>query len=310
MIEKVYSDPQGRFEWIDVTAPSQLDFQLLTDKYDIHETTISDILNPEHLPKQDHIEGLHFAILRAYDEQNERHESSIHALTTKLSIFVGKDFLVSVHRKDMRYLQQARKQVAQMALEEPPQLQDIVYVLWQQLLLSYEQMVQDLSLALDYNEERIVKKRRALLSSQSERIITDLYTLKRRAAVCQRMMSLNREVIQEYVRTYKLEGNPYAQDLRDTATDRVFSLDRLHENANNLLNTHLALSSHRTDRVLGSLTMVSFIFLPLTFMTGLYGMNFHYIPELDWHYGYFALLGIMVVVVVLVLLFFKRRGWL
>ncbi len=57
------------------------------------------------------------------------------------------------------------------------------------------------------------------------------------------------------------------------------------------------------------LTIISTIFIPLTFLCGLYGMNFHYMPELDWRYGYFAVLGIMVVIVFVMISYFKRKGW-
>ena len=93
--------------------------------------------------------------------------------------------------------------------------------------------------------------------------------------------------------------------------DRLASLCQLNQElAVDLLNTHLSLLSHRLNQVMRVLTIATVVFLPLGLLAGVYGMNFEFMPELGWHYGYFGVLGAMATVVVSLVTLFRRRGWL
>ena len=82
------------------------------------------------------------------------------------------------------------------------------------------------------------------------------------------------------------------------------------ENVAGLLEAYLSVNSNRMNQVMKVLTVISTIFLPLTFISSIYGMNFHYMPELDWHYGYFFVWGVIAVISGFMLYFFKKKGWL
>jgi magnesium transporter len=103
---------------------------------------------------------------------------------------------------------------------------------------------------------------------------------------------------------------PLYQDLRENAESMHFYADELVEDVNNLLSIQLALASHRTNEVVRVLTVFSVFFLPLTFIVGVYGMNFHYMPELRERWGYPAVLVGMGLVTLVIYLWFRRRGWL
>ena len=93
--------------------------------------------------------------------------------------------------------------------------------------------------------------------------------------------------------------------------DRLLSLARLYyELTDDLMNGYLSLSSHRLNQIMQTLTIVTVIFVPITFMAGIYGMNFEFIPELGFRSGYFILLGAMLSVVATIVLVFYYRGWL
>jgi len=103
---------------------------------------------------------------------------------------------------------------------------------------------------------------------------------------------------------------PLVQDLIETADRLFFLADQLLENTNTLLSMHISLSSQRTNEVMRVLTLFSVFFLPLTFIVGIYGMNFKYMPELYHPLGYPLILFVMLLVVVGVFLWFRRKGWL
>lgn len=89
-----------------------------------------------------------------------------------------------------------------------------------------------------------------------------------------------------------------------------FFADTLLDDLRNLLAVQLALASHGTNKVMRTLTVFSVIFMPLTFIVGVYGMNFRYMPELNWRYGYFLVIGVLVLLSAYLVTRFRKRGWL
>jgi len=105
-------------------------------------------------------------------------------------------------------------------------------------------------------------------------------------------------------------SSPIIQDLREAAESYQFYADQLLDEAQNLIAMHLAVASHRTNEVMRVLTVFSAFFLPLTFIVGVYGMNFRYMPELEKRWGYPLLLAVMLTVSLTIFVWFRRRGWL
>lgn len=101
----------------------------------------------------------------------------------------------------------------------------------------------------------------------------------------------------------------YLKDLQDHITLVCENVETLVSNGNELLQLYHSTISTKLNEVMKVLTLISTIFIPITFLTGLYGMNFSYIPELSWHYGYFALLGIMVLICIFTIFYFKKKKW-
>jgi magnesium transporter len=100
------------------------------------------------------------------------------------------------------------------------------------------------------------------------------------------------------------------QDLRENAESSHFYADELLDDVNNLLHMQLALAGHRTNEVVKVLTVFSAFFLPLTFLVGVYGMNFRYMPELEARWGYPAAWALMLVISLGIYVWFRRRRWL
>ena len=105
------------------------------------------------------------------------------------------------------------------------------------------------------------------------------------------------------------ETSFFFHDLDSTFSRAVEGLDQLREGLTSLFDLQLSLKSDHMNVIMKTLTVVSALFLPLSFLSGLYGMNFEYIPELKWRYGYFALLAVMTVLAILLMAFFKKRRW-
>jgi magnesium transporter len=123
------------------------------------------------------------------------------------------------------------------------------------------------------------------------------------------MLSHTLDVVQRLVPASEPTA-PLFQDLRENAESMYSYAEELVEDVNNLLSIQLALASHRTNEVVRVLTVFSVFFLPLTFIVGIYGMNFEFMPELRQRWGYPAVIIAMLLVTFSIYLWFRRRGWL
>ena len=136
------------------------------------------------------------------------------------------------------------------------------------------------------------------------------YGLRSRLSVVKRQAMHTMVVIKEFSTVHSPGPSPWLTDLRESGEGLYQYCDELMEDVQNLLNLHLSLSSHRTNEVMRFLTVVSLFFLPLTFIVGIYGMNFEFMPELKWRYGYASSWVLMAAVCTFIYYKVRKKGWL
>ncbi len=102
----------------------------------------------------------------------------------------------------------------------------------------------------------------------------------------------------------------FLRDVYDHTIQVMDTIESYRDILSGMLDNYLSVVSTKMNEVMKLLTIIATIFIPITFVVGLYGMNFHYMPELSWKWGYFAVLGFMLCVVVFMLICFKRKNWL
>jgi magnesium transporter len=139
-------------------------------------------------------------------------------------------------------------------------------------------------------------------------VLKGLYHLKRKVDVTKRMLILSKDILDTLDKPE--ESTPYTRDTRDLFVKLQNVYDTLYESTNNLLNIYFSLTSQRTNEVVRILTIFSVFFMPLTFIAGIYGMNFDYMPELRLRLGYPGVIALMVGVTICIYVWFKRKGWL
>jgi magnesium transporter len=127
-------------------------------------------------------------------------------------------------------------------------------------------------------------------------------------SVNKKLLTLTERVIAEV--HHDTHSNPFIQDLKDLTLKLHSNYEQIHEDVSNLLNIYISISAHKTNEVMKVLTIFSVFFMPLTFIAGIYGMNFKYMPELDQVWGYPASLGLMLVIIVVIYVWFKRKKWM
>ncbi|HOC88567.1 MAG TPA: CorA family divalent cation transporter [bacterium] len=304
MINTVFTRTQDGYRWLDSIQPASAELGSIAEAYALHPTSVQDCLQPEHLPKFERFDNAYFLIVRAYDEKCPVDADTVQELTRKIAIFWNAHFFITIHRQDQLFMEGMRNLWSVPGAQIPaepsiPLLHDLI----KRVLISYEAPLEAADSRLDEYEEQV------FVSQSEARILQELYLLKRKATVFKKMIFLTKDVLKSLnieSRTHR----PLVQDLIETADRLFFLADQLLENTNTLLSMHISLSSQRTNEVMRVLTLFSVFFLPLTFIVGIYGMNFKYMPELYHPLGYPLILFVMLLVVVGVFLWFRRKGWL
>ena len=170
------------------------------------------------------------------------------------------------------------------------------------MLHSYDKPAINLSNEVDIYEAKI------FLKTLTPVMMEELYFIKRKAAISNKLLMLTGEVINS-IRTSNSDLVAL-QDAKDLHVKLITIYDQIHDDVTNLLNIYLSLSAQKTNDVMKVLTIFSVFFMPLTFIVGIYGMNFDFMPELRVKWAYPAVLISMAIISLLIFWWFKRKKWL
>ncbi|HEX3234563.1 MAG TPA: CorA family divalent cation transporter [Gemmatimonadales bacterium] len=302
------------FVWEDVVDPTAEELNQLARQYGLQPTSVNDCLDPEHLPKFEQLEGYAFAIIRVFDERSSRSCTTVQELTRKIAIFYGTGFLLTVHRREQAWLTALVDRIGHEHQHKPPGqgnegLQ--AYLLTQLLNAALDTYLHPLELVearIDAFEEDVFSGGDRAKQSFAAGL-REIHVLKRQVTLIKRLLWRTVDVVQ---RMTPLSGKHVSlfRDVQENLESFHFYVDEMLDDANTLLSIQLSLASHRTGEVMRVLTVFSVFFLPLTFVVGVYGMNFDFMPELHSRWGYPVVLAAMGLVTVAIYLWFRRNGWL
>jgi magnesium transporter len=309
----VFRSDAPPFTWVDVVDPTREELRALAGRYGLHPTSVQDCLDPRHLPKYEPLGRHVFMIVRAWDECCSRSAVKLQDATRKLALFLGPDFLLTIHRTDQPYLVEVRERwESGEALHpgEPLVGEGGTSAVPRMVLDLFHGVADTYGAPLEEGAQKAEEFEGTIFDcTDVVGLLRDIYVVKRRVLLVRRMLWHFRDVVQRMVPAVE-SSVPLLQDLRED-TDNLYAYSHaLIEEIDSLLNIQLAVASHRTNEVVRILTLFSAFFLPLTFIVGVYGMNFRFMPELGWHYGYPAIWAGMLVTVLGIYLWFRRRGWL
>ncbi|MCS6982164.1 MAG: hypothetical protein N2110_02325 [Flavobacteriales bacterium] len=287
---KIFVLPAG-FRWIDITDPDPNRLEELTQEFKLDSFQVKDSLLPGHLPKIETGGEYLFLILRAFTGQPGLRSNDVRALTNKMAFFMNGQCLITIHRTSFDFLENIPLQHSHPFL--------LMMAIVRRVLHTYEAPLGELEALLDKAEEQLFLRRLNTLS------LEELYYQKSRSRVLRKLLQITQSVLQEIPSERRFATA--LQDARDRALSLVVGFDGILDDLNSLLNTYLSLNTQHTNEVIKLLTVFSAFFLPLTFIAGIYGMNFDVMPELRWPWGYYFALGLMALVALVVYVWFRRR---
>ncbi len=294
----------GRTIWVDIAGrPDDGEAALMQERFAIPQLAIQDAQRDRHPPKLEVFDRFLFLMLRdlitAYEDSDPE--------VADLALFVGRDYLLSRHHGQIPSIDKVFAACAADGARFASGTAHLAYLVSRRIVDAYTPEV----LAL---EEHLNKLEDQLYEHAGDDVIESLSRYNRALKRTRRHLVYQANVMQQLCRPgldlpVGLSHHEFT-DLYENL-DRLASLCQLNQElAVDLLNTHLSLLSHRLNQVMRVLTIATVVFLPLGLLAGIYGMNFEFMPELGWHYGYFGVLGAMATVVVTLVVVFRRRGWL
>lgn len=284
------------FKWIDVLNPSEAEIKQISKQFKLHRYTLRDCLQPDHLPKNENLGNMQFAITRILLNDIPVESHTVQGISSKVAIFYNADLVVTVHRIKQPFL----KKIFEASSYESS-IELVTKINWY-VLQSYESTVSSLSKNIDDYEELI------FLKPLTKEILKDLYLIRRKASVCMKLVLLTKEVINKI----PVENNDIVvlQDLKDLHLKLTTLFEQAHEDSTHLLDIYLSLSSRNSNEVMKVLTVFSVFLLPPTFIVGLYGMNFAFMPELHYKWSYPIVVIVIIAITAIVYLWFRRKKWL
>jgi magnesium transporter len=279
------------FEWTDFQNPDKSGLDDIAKKYHLDFHQIKDSLEPGHLPKFEKESNYQFLILRAFTSTNNQVASTITEFSNKIAFFYNDKKLITIHRSSFDFIENCNASFEQV--------EDLLLHLIHKMLNSYQPPLDELDKRIEEFENTIFLKNDAKVSME------DLYYLKMQTRITKKLLIIFQNVMDQLEVGKK--NKSALQDLKDRLLQLVLKYDEVLENANNLLNSYHSVNSKKTNDTIKLLTVFSAFFLPLTFIVGIYGMNFENMPELTWKYGYFITLFLMVFISVFIFIWFRKR---
>jgi magnesium transporter len=288
------------FNWIDVSYPTAAELQELSAEFGLNQYTLADCLEPDHLPKAEDLGAVKFLITRKILDEVLGHKlHTVQQLSTKVAIFFNEDFIITVHRLPQAFIEELQTSFEQkLVYKNPAQLAAKILL---QVLQSYNKPALQLAAELDKYETAV------FLRQTQPNILGELYYLKRKINIIIKLLILT-EDITHALNAYKAH-NLALQDAKDLHTKLLTLFNQLHDDVGNLQQIYISISAQKTNEVMKVLTVFSVFFLPLTFIVGIYGMNFKFMPELESVWGYPVVLASMVAITVIIYWWFKRKKW-
>jgi magnesium transporter len=274
-----------------------LELEQLATEYHVPHEAVQDCLNPSHLPKCEVLEdGTLFVIIRAFDHRSSNDDVGMKEMTGKLALFVRKDFLLTIHRRTYPFLESDFGERTGSPLQTAIAILKKAVITWEEPLEASERKVEQL--------ESLLHRGDGVLTS-----LVTLHSLRSRLATLKRLAIHTLSVVQKIPIANKKE-EVALRDLRETVDGLLFFSDELLEDATSLINLELGAASQRTNQVIRVLTIFSVFFMPLTFIVGIYGMNFEHMPELRSPWGYVGVWIAMTAVTISIALWFRMKRWI
>ena len=291
--------------WLHVTGINNVDtLKRIGESLSIHVLTLEDILNTEQRPKIENFDTYHYLVIKMlfYDQENDA------ILQEQLSLIIHGNRVVTFQDKGEDLFAPVRERMGNPDSRLRAYGADyLLYALLDAVVDNYFLILERLGDRLEEIEEEII------VNSSTE-MLHRLYRMKRDVILLRKTIWPLREVVNYLEKTdhgfIKQPTKVFLRDLYDHTIQIIDNIESLRDIISGMVEIHLTTISNRMNSVMKVLTIISTIFIPLTFIAGIYGMNFQFMPELNWRWSYPMILLLMLGIGIVMLVIFKKKRWL
>jgi len=288
--------------WLHFDRPNEDELQFLKQDLKIHDLTMDDVVHQNQRPKLDSFDDYVYLAVHPLERKN-----SGHIERSELDLLLGRNWIISVHYGPLPGLIDDSKLHERIALALGRGPDFMLYILLDLLVDSYFPLLDAIEEEIDALEDRLVVRGSAI-------DVKRLLALKRNLVRIRRSVLPQREIFNQVTRHdfafIRPEHLVYFRDVYDHLIRIIEELDTLRDILSSVLEIYLASISNQLNATMKRFTAWGTIFIVITAIAGIYGMNFKFMPELEWHYGYFVILGLMTVVSLGLYFYFKKKGHL
>lgn len=286
--------------WIDLEKPTQKQMKELQKIFDLHSLTIEDCLGAVQLPKIDEYEK------HAFLSINQIHLDGTSIHLGGVYFYLGSNYLISIHKERSPSMDELYSKL----LKNPDVLKRgsdfIAYQVIDKITDKYLEVLETIEKDVQNLETRVLR-------GKIDRSLHDIIKTRRLLSNFKKSLMPQRDLLLKLARRdtrfVKSSHLMYFRDITDQVVRGLTIIDSLREIITGTFEAYLSIHSNRLNEIMKTLTIIATIFLPLTFLTGVYGMNFKLFPELEWEHGYFAFWAISALIVIIMVAYFKKRGY-
>lgn len=292
-------------KWVNVDGINDISIiEKIGIRLNLHPLLLEDILNTGQRSKMDDYEDNLFIVLKMiyYNEKENLIKSEQVSIVVKDNYLISfQEFSGDVFQNIRDRLKGGRRNIRKTGSDY------LAYALMDAIVDSYFLILEKMGNKMDDIEER-------MMDNPSRDVLQEIYNIKRQMLFLRNSLWPLREVIGTMSRCesniIKDTTGIYLRDVYDHCIQVIDTIETYQDIMSNMLDTYLSSISNKTNDVMKVLTIFSTIFIPLTFLAGIYGMNFKYIPELQWNYGYPIFWIVSIIIIIVMLCLFKKRKWL
>jgi magnesium transporter len=289
--------------WADVSDPTSQDFIELAEEFNFHPLSIEDCQQTHQRPKVEEYQGYYFIVL--YEaELVGPHD---HLELRELNIFLGANYLVTVHSRPIRAIETANRLWPEWSDRAEHGAGLLAYLLMDAIVDDYMPLLDILSERMDDLEDQI-------FGEFKPESIEEIFRIKKQLLHLRRSITPLRDVFNTMLRReqpiFARETHVYFQDVFDHIIRVADTIDTLRDMLSSTMDAYLSVQGNRMNIIMKRLTSIATILMSVTLIAGIYGMNFGRMPELEWKYGYVFALSWMLLIGVGLYIYFKKRKWL
>ncbi len=290
--------------WINISGIHDVDLVEKVGKiFEVHPLVLEDILNAAQRPKSEDYDTYHYTVLKMLqlNEEGGARSEQVSIITRKNLVITLQEESGDVFDPVRRRIREAPRRVRMLNADY------LTYALIDAVVDSYFVVMENFGETIEELQDEI-------LSAPTRSTLEEVHHLKRNLIYVRKSIWPLREIISGLTRgeskLFSAETQVYLRDVYDHTIQVIETLENFRDMLSGMIDLYLSTASNRMNEVMKVLTIIATIFIPLTFIAGIYGMNFEFMPELKWRFGYFASLGVMLVIFAGMLIYFRKKDWI